>query len=86
MDEFINVFVGNLGAAYSIRPEIRKASLEFPCLCSSCRQYAPAEPGMQGASAGDDIELHFFPAAALQRHHNASFAAWVLNHGVKLTG
>ena len=35
---------------------------------------------------GDDIELHFLPAGALQRHHNASFAAWVLHHGVKLTG
>ena len=36
--------------------------------------------------AGDDIELHFFPAEALQRRHPASFAAWVLNHGVKLAG
>ncbi len=36
--------------------------------------------------AGDDIELHFFPAEALQRHHKASFAAWVLNHGVRLAG
>jgi predicted nucleotidyltransferase len=35
---------------------------------------------------GDDIELHFFPAEALQHHHKASFAAWVLNHGVKLAG
>ena len=36
--------------------------------------------------AGDDIELHFFPAEALQHHHKASFAAWVLNHGVRLAG
>lgn len=36
--------------------------------------------------AGDDVELHFFPAESLQRHHSASFAAWVLNHGVKLAG
>jgi len=36
--------------------------------------------------AGDDIELHFFPAEALECHHKASFAAWVLNHGVKLAG
>jgi predicted nucleotidyltransferase len=36
--------------------------------------------------AGDEIELHFFPAEALQHHHSASFAAWVLNHGVKLAG
>jgi predicted nucleotidyltransferase len=35
---------------------------------------------------GDDIELHFFPAAALAHHHNASFAAWILRHGVKLAG
>ena len=36
--------------------------------------------------AGDDIELHFFPAEMLQPHHDASFAAWVLNHGVRLAG
>lgn len=36
--------------------------------------------------AGDEIELHFLPAEALQRHHNTSFAAWVLRHGVKLAG
>jgi predicted nucleotidyltransferase len=36
--------------------------------------------------AGDDIELHFFSAESLQRHHQASFAAWVLGHGVKLAG
>ena len=36
--------------------------------------------------AGDDIELHFFPAEALERHHKASFAAWVLTHGVRLAG
>jgi len=36
--------------------------------------------------AGDDIELHFFPAEALQHHHSASFAAWVLHHGVRLAG
>jgi hypothetical protein len=34
----------------------------------------------------DDIELHFFPAEALAHHHNASFAAWVLDHAVKLAG
>jgi predicted nucleotidyltransferase len=36
--------------------------------------------------AGDDIELHFFPAEAIQHHHDASFTAWVLNHGVRLAG
>lgn len=36
--------------------------------------------------AGDDIELHFFPAKALQHRHPASFATWVLTHGVKLAG
>ncbi len=41
---------------------------------------------MQGAAADDDIERHSFPAEALQRRHDASFAAWVLNHGVKLAG
>jgi predicted nucleotidyltransferase len=34
--------------------------------------------------AGDDIELHFFAAESLQHHHSASFAAWVLDHGVRL--
>ncbi len=36
--------------------------------------------------AGDDIELHFFAANSLQSRHSASFAAWVLDHGVKLAG
>ena len=34
--------------------------------------------------AGDDIELHFLPAAALQHRDEAGFAAWVLNHGIRL--
>jgi predicted nucleotidyltransferase len=36
--------------------------------------------------AGDEVELHFFYAKSLQRHSDASFAAWVLNHGVRLAG
>jgi predicted nucleotidyltransferase len=36
--------------------------------------------------AGDDIELHFFSAEMLHRRHNASFANWVIRHGVKLAG
>jgi predicted nucleotidyltransferase len=36
--------------------------------------------------AGDDVELHFFSAESLQHHHSASFAAWVLDHGVRLAG
>ncbi len=36
--------------------------------------------------AGDEVELHFFCVESLQRRHDASFAAWVLNHGVKLAG
>ena len=35
--------------------------------------------------AGDDIELHFFPAASLQQRDEAGFAAWVLHHGVRLS-
>ncbi len=35
--------------------------------------------------AGDDIELHFFPAATLHQHDEAGFAAWVLHHGVPLS-
>lgn len=36
--------------------------------------------------AGDEIELHFFSAKSLHRRNDASFAAWVLNHGVRLAG
>jgi len=36
--------------------------------------------------AGDDVEPHFFPAEALEHRHDASFAAWILNHGVKFAG
>jgi predicted nucleotidyltransferase len=35
--------------------------------------------------AGDDIELHFFPAGTLEQRDEAGFAAWVLSHGVKLS-
>lgn len=35
---------------------------------------------------GSDVEAHFFPAESLEHHHSASFAAWVLNHGVRLAG
>lgn len=35
--------------------------------------------------AGDDIELHFFPAASLKRFDPASFAAWVLANGIELS-
>ena len=34
--------------------------------------------------AGDDIEIHFFPADALQDPDTASFAAYVIRHGVRL--
>jgi predicted nucleotidyltransferase len=34
--------------------------------------------------AGDDIELHFFPAESLHDPDEAGFAAWILRHGVKL--
>ena len=35
--------------------------------------------------AGYDIELHFFPASALKHPEPASFAAYVLRHGIKIT-
>jgi predicted nucleotidyltransferase len=35
-------------------------------------------------TAGDDVEIHFLPAKSLQEHDDASFAAWVLNHGVEV--
>jgi predicted nucleotidyltransferase len=34
--------------------------------------------------AGDDIELHFFPAEFLDRPPAASFAAYILRHGVRI--
>jgi hypothetical protein len=35
-------------------------------------------------TAGDDVEIHFLPAKALQERDDASFAAWVLTHGVEV--
>ena len=34
--------------------------------------------------AGDDIELHFFPATALEHSEPASFATYVKEHGVRV--
>jgi predicted nucleotidyltransferase len=34
--------------------------------------------------AGDDVEVHFLPAQALQEPDPAGFAAWVLAHGVEV--
>lgn len=34
--------------------------------------------------AGDDVEVHFFPAEALVRRDPAGFAAWVLANGRKV--
>lgn len=35
--------------------------------------------------AGDDIELHFFPADQAAVPDPASFAAYVIKHGIRLT-
>ncbi len=35
--------------------------------------------------AGDDVELHLLPAQALEQPDPASFAAWVLSHGVEVS-
>ena len=35
-------------------------------------------------TAGDDVEIHFLPAKALQERDDASFAAWVLIHGMEV--
>jgi predicted nucleotidyltransferase len=35
---------------------------------------------------GDDIELHYFPAQALKSSDPASFAAYVLHHGLPIEG
>ena len=34
--------------------------------------------------AGDDFDLHFLPAEALRRTEPASFAAYILAHGVRI--
>lgn len=34
--------------------------------------------------AGDDVEVHLMPARMLTEHDPASFAAWVLAHGVEV--
>ena len=34
---------------------------------------------------GDDIELHYFPAQALESSDPASFAAYVLHYGLPMT-
>lgn len=36
--------------------------------------------------AGDDIELHYFPVQALESVDPASFAAYVLRHGLQIQG
>src|SRR6266446_3303030 len=38
------------------------------------------------SAIGDDIELHYFPAHALESSDSASFAAYVLHHGVPIAG
>jgi len=35
--------------------------------------------------AGDDVEVHLFSAKSLIRCDPASFAAWVLSHGIELS-
>ena len=36
--------------------------------------------------AGDELEVHFFPASALQggNRDSAGFATWILTHGVEI--
>jgi len=34
--------------------------------------------------AGDDLEIHFFPAKALRHADPASFAAYILHHGIQV--
>lgn len=38
------------------------------------------------SEVGDDIELHYFPAPALEASDPASFAAYVLHHGLPIGG
>jgi len=35
--------------------------------------------------AGDDVEVHFIPAKALQENDKAGFAAWVISRGIELS-
>jgi predicted nucleotidyltransferase len=34
---------------------------------------------------GDDVELHFFPVSAAREPDPASFADWILAHGIELS-
>lgn len=34
--------------------------------------------------AGDDVELHLFPAVLLDERDPAGFAAWIIKHGVRV--
>jgi predicted nucleotidyltransferase len=34
--------------------------------------------------AGDDVEVHFLPARALQKCDPAGFASWIIAHGVEV--
>lgn len=36
------------------------------------------------SEAGDDIELHLFPAEAVRSPEPASFARWIMDHGIRL--
>jgi len=36
--------------------------------------------------AGDEVEVHFLPVKALHERDDASFAAWILAHGVEVRG
>ncbi len=36
-------------------------------------------------AVGDDVEVHFFPALAAREPPPASFADWILTHGVELS-
>jgi predicted nucleotidyltransferase len=36
------------------------------------------------AEAGDDVEVHFFPASSLENPGRGSFAEFILKHGVKI--
>ncbi len=51
-------------------------SLDMPALARLCAAIQK--------EAGDDIELHFFPATQAETPEPDGFAAYVINHGIRL--
>ena len=79
-------------AAYLFGSQISGVTDEFSDIDVAAFIEDPGRLGLWGRihlgveareQAGDDIEIHFFPAESLDHPPAASFAAYVLDHGVR---